>query len=166
MVKAMLNIVKPRLTMLNHVKPAPFQLALTQLLTRCRKTTQGAVGRRPCWGQRRRRNVVSVYLNGASIESMVKQWGKVGQTATTQLEILDGCGLLWMGQRNPAPVGNYWWLWNIVNNGIIMEQTNINTSIVHLVGGWATPLKNMKVSWEGLFPYIMEHIKYLKPPTR
>jgi hypothetical protein len=27
---------------------------------------------------------------------------------------------------------------------------------VDLLGGGAPPLKNMKVSWEGLFPYIME----------
>ena len=28
-----------------------------------------------------------------------------------------------------------------------------------------TILKNMKVSWEGLFPYMMENKKCLKPPT-
>ena len=36
---------------------------------------------------------------------------------------------------------------------------------IKLVGGWPTPLKNMKVKWEGLFPYTMENEKCLKPPS-
>ena len=30
---------------------------------------------------------------------------------------------------------------------------------IKLVGGWPTPLKNMNVKWEGLFPYTMENEK-------
>ena len=34
-----------------------------------------------------------------------------------------------------------------------------------LVGGWPTPLKNMKVNGKDDIPYIMENKKCLKPPT-
>jgi hypothetical protein len=37
-----------------------------------------------------------------------------------------------------------------------------------LLGGWATPLKNMKVSWDyysHILPYIMENKTCSKPPT-
>ena len=36
----------------------------------------------------------------------------------------------------------------------------------HLVGGWATPLKNMKVNWDDDIPNIWENKKCSKPPTR
>ena len=35
-----------------------------------------------------------------------------------------------------------------------------------LVGGWSTPLKNMKVSWDDDIPNIWKNIKCSKPPTR
>ena len=35
-----------------------------------------------------------------------------------------------------------------------------------LVGGWATPLKHMKVSWDDELPNIWKNIKCSKPPTR
>ena len=35
-----------------------------------------------------------------------------------------------------------------------------------LVGGWATPLKNMKVNWDDDIPNIWENKKCSKPPTR
>ena len=34
-----------------------------------------------------------------------------------------------------------------------------------LVGGWATPLKNMKVNWDDEIPNIWENKKCSKPPT-
>ena len=34
-----------------------------------------------------------------------------------------------------------------------------------LVGGWATPLKNMKVNWDDDIPNIWENKKCSKPPT-
>ena len=33
------------------------------------------------------------------------------------------------------------------------------------VGGWPTPLKNMKVSWDDYYGKIWKHKKCLKPPT-
>ena len=33
------------------------------------------------------------------------------------------------------------------------------------VGGWATPLKNMKVNWDDKIPNIWENKKCSKPPT-
>ena len=36
----------------------------------------------------------------------------------------------------------------------------------HLVGGWATPLKNMKVNWDDELPNIWENKTCSKPPTR
>ena len=38
-------------------------------------------------------------------------------------------------------------------------------SEVYLVGGWATPLKNMKVNWDDDIPNIWENKKCSKPPT-
>ena len=35
-----------------------------------------------------------------------------------------------------------------------------------LVGGWATPLKNMKVNWDDEIPNIWENKTCSKPPTR
>ena len=35
-----------------------------------------------------------------------------------------------------------------------------------LVGGWPTPLKNMKVSWDDDIPNIWKNKKWSKPPTR
>ena len=35
-----------------------------------------------------------------------------------------------------------------------------------LVGGWATPLKNMKVNWDDEIPNRWENKKCSKPPTR
>ena len=35
-----------------------------------------------------------------------------------------------------------------------------------LVGGWPTPLKNMKVTWDDDIPNIWKNKKSLKPPTR
>ena len=35
-----------------------------------------------------------------------------------------------------------------------------------LLGGWATPLKNMKVNWDDEIPNIWENKKCSKPPTR
>ena len=37
---------------------------------------------------------------------------------------------------------------------------------IHLVGGWATPLKNMKVNWDDEIPNLWENKKCSKPPTR
>ena len=34
-----------------------------------------------------------------------------------------------------------------------------------LAGGWATPLKNMKVSWNNQIPNIWKPKKKSKPPT-
>ena len=39
-------------------------------------------------------------------------------------------------------------------------------SEAYLVGGWATPLKNMKVNWDDEIPNIWKNKKYSKPPTR
>ena len=35
-----------------------------------------------------------------------------------------------------------------------------------LVGGWPTPLKNMKVSWDDENPHIWKNKTCSKPPTR
>ena len=37
--------------------------------------------------------------------------------------------------------------------------------IAYLVGGWPTPLKNMKVSWDDDIPNIWKNKTCLKPPT-
>ena len=36
----------------------------------------------------------------------------------------------------------------------------------HLVGGWATPLKNMKVNWDDDIPNIWENKKWIKMATK
>ena len=40
------------------------------------------------------------------------------------------------------------------------------TGSAFLVGGWATPLKNMKVNWDDYSQYFWENKKCSKPPTR
>ena len=35
----------------------------------------------------------------------------------------------------------------------------------HLVGGWATPLKNMKVNWDDYSQYMEKYKMATKPPT-
>ena len=36
---------------------------------------------------------------------------------------------------------------------------------MYLVGGWATPLKNMFVNWDDELPHIWENKESSKPPT-
>ena len=46
-----------------------------------------------------------------------------------------------------------------------MAKAGGSLSDLKLVGGWATPLKNMKVNWDDEIPNIWENKKCSKPPT-
>ena len=48
-------------------------------------------------------------------------------------------------------------VWEAPNSG--HEKSTTATTTTHLVGGWATPLKNMKVNWDDEIPNINGKIK-------
>ena len=54
-----------------------------------------------------------------------------------------------MAHSYPAKIGIFSWL-------VCTKATQI-TNIELLVGGWATPLKNMKVSWDDDIPHIWKN---------
>ena len=66
---------------------------------------------------------------------------------------------VWLGSVRRAAYGWPWWF-------MFMVETQTSTEQSNLVGGWPTPLKNMKVSWDDDIPNIFKNKKCSKPPIR
>ena len=56
-------------------------------------------------------------------------------------------------------------IWPVPGKQTKNDFLNKNEDYLWLVGGWATPLKNMKVNWDDEIPNIWENKKCSKPPT-
>ena len=72
------------------------------------------------------------------------------------------------GGNLPGTSANMWEI--IIRNRSDFDEKRINAQNrkqikLLLVGGWATPLKNMKVNWDDEIPNIWENKKCSKPPT-
>ena len=79
----------------------------------------------------------------------------VGTLAVPGVPCLSDCNAVAMIHEHP---------WTKPGHRCTPEETS-NLQISQLVGGWATPLKNMKVNWDDEIPNIWKNNKCSKAPT-